>query len=320
MIRPVEHLTAAMRLYPSTGKLVDEFQQSKGRDLPDWPVWCFMPMAGWYAVVSQDNFDKLLPGRLLPPHLIVDVSRLAAIGTWRYSQGVYQFDTDFIAALTDTLIVGDIPCEVLYRLPEWSIYIDTPGFKWLGVELHGFWAHIEYDINKHRSELRLLLDTAELLIPIPVHLGSWTVTEAIDRALSEASRNASELGLRFDSSMDQVQEMAMNINPLISLLLYICSDAPEVDNDREPGQSPKRPQPTKTKRGWRLFPAEKPRIWSVGRQLGERLRAVNELAENSGRTVTAHIRRGHWHGFWMGPREGERRFQYKWLMPMVVGG
>lgn len=320
MIRPANHLAAAMRLYPSTSRLVDEFRQSKGRDLPDWPAWCFMPMAGWYAIVSNDNADQCGPGGRLPLHLAGDVGRLAAMGTWRYSQGIYQFDADFMAALADTLIVGDMPSEVLYRLPEWCIYIDTPGITWLDSPLHGYWAHLEYDINSHRSELRLLLDTDNLLIPVPVHLGPWTVTESVDRATAEASKHASGAGLSFTPSMDHVQQLAASINPLISLLLYICSDAPEIDNDRDPGASPKRPQPTKTKRGWRLFPAEKPRVWTVGRQIGEQLRAVNQATNATGRTVKAHVRSGHWHGFWSGPRDGQRRFNYKWLMPIIVGG
>lgn len=320
MNRPAEHLINAMKLYPSTGKLVDEIRQKKGRDLPDWPAWCFIPMAGWYLIISNNNTEKGGAGGRLPLHLAGDMGRLAAIGAWRYSQGIYRFDADFMAELADTSVVGDIPSEVLYRLPEWSIYIETPGRQWLGGDLYGYWAHLEYDINTHRSELRLLLDTDELLIPVPVHLGPWTVTEAIDRATVEAARQASIAGMSFSLKTDHVQKIAASINPLISLLLYICSDAPEIDNNRDPGASPKRPQPTRTKRGWRLFPAEKTRVWTVGQKIGTQLRAVNELPVDSGRLVKAHVRRGHWHGFWTGPREGERRFKYKWLMPMVVGG
>lgn len=310
-----------MRLYPSTGHMVDEFRQDRGKDLPDWPAWCFMPMAGWYAIVSQDNLNQLLPGQRLPLHLIPDVARLAALGTWRYSQGVYQIDADLRAALNDTLIVGGIPVEVLYRLPEWCLYIETPGFDWMGSPLFGYWSHLEFDINTGRSELRLLLDTEDALIPVPVHIGPWTVTEAIDRATSEAVKQSVAAGVRFDRDMGQVQKTSSNINPLISLLLYICSEAPEIDDDRQPGTSPSRAQPVKTKRGWRLFPVEKPRIWTVGRQVGEQLRqAAPDAAGDTGRSVRPHLRRGHWHGYWTGPREGQRKFIYKWLMPVVVAG
>lgn len=322
-LRPIEHLRATMRLYPSTGRMVDEFRADKGKGLPDWPAWCFVPMAGWYALASQDNYTQLLHGQRLPLHLIPDVGKLAAIGSWRYSQGVYRLDADLQRALGETLIVGDIPCEVLYRLPEWCVYVETPGREWLGSPLYGYWCHLEYDINTHRSELRLLLDTETDLVALPIHIGPWTVTEAIDRMISESNRQvlANKIRINQPVTTDDIQIVAAAVNPLISLLLYLCSEAPDVDDEREPGVSPSRPKPTRTKRGWRLFPAEKPRIWTVGRHLGQQLRKTSaELTVETGRSVKPHLRKGHWHGYWLGPRKSERKFIYKWIMPMIVSG
>lgn len=316
--RPLNHLISFIKLYPSTSQMVNNFRRRRGKDLHDWPDWCFMPMAGWYAVVCEDN--QLRSDQILPLHLGLDVGRLASLATWRYSQGIYQFDADFLAALSDTQILGDMPSEVLYRLPEWCIYIETTGRKWTDAELYGFWAHLEYDINTGRSELRFLIDTENGLLSTTVHLGPWTVTEAVDRAHAEASRHANAAGLPFNLGINYVQKLAANINPLISLLLYICSDAPDIDDERDPGTSPKRPAPRKTKSGWQLFPADKPRFWKVGRQIGGQLRSVADICNDTGRTVKVHVRRGHWHGYWTGPRDSERQFIYKWLMPMVVAG
>ena len=57
---------------------------------------------------------------------------LVTLAAWRrwdmeIQPGIYQFDFDFMSALSDTLITGDMPSEVLYRLPEWCIYIETNG-------------------------------------------------------------------------------------------------------------------------------------------------------------------------------------------------
>ena len=319
--RPSNHLAAAMRLYPSTGRMVDMFRQDRGKDIPDWPAWCFMPMAAWYAVVSQDNINDLLPGQRLPPHLIPDVGRLAALGTWRYSQGIYRLDSDVQAALGDTIIVGDIPSEVLFRLPEWCVYVETPGRTWMGDTLHGYFAHLEHDVNTGRAELRLVLDTEQQLMLVPVHIGPWTVTEAIDRMASEVKKQASLNKVAVSIGMDSVTAIAAEVNPLISLLLYLCSEEPDIDDERQPGESPRRAAPKKVKSGWRLFPAQKPRIWTVGAKIGEQLRKVNQsVSTESGRTVKAHLRKGHWHGFWTGPKSEKQKFIYKWIMPMVVGG
>lgn len=311
-----------MKLYPSTGRMVDEFRVDKGKGLPNWPAWCFIPLSGWYAMVSQDNLDSLLPGKRLPLDLIPDVGRLAAIGTWRYSQGIYRLDADFQAAISETIVTGDIPSEVLYRLPEWCVYIETPGLKWLNHHLFGFWCHLEYDINAQRTELRLLLDTESVLIPIPLHIGPWTVTEAVDRVMSEAAKQSIAAGFHFAANPDDIIALSSNINPLVSMLLYLCSDAPDVNDDRQPGSFPSRPKPVKTKKGWRLFPVEKPRIWTMGGKIGEQLRQVSPkgYSELTGRTVKAHFRKGHWHGYWTGPVTGQRKFIYKWVMPMAVGG
>lgn len=312
MLLPNEHLIGAGKMYPQAWKQIDIFRQDKGRGLPDWPAWCFLPMAAWYSIVSGGGANRL------GFNMIGDVAKLAAIGTWRYSQGIYQFDPDFYSAIIDTIPSGELPSEVLYRLPEWSLYIETPQAKWFDDDMCGFWAHLEWDVNTQRHELRLLLSTDGNLIPIPIHIGKWTLTEAIDRAIAEAKTQAQIAGLAASSPAELPEQMAAQLYGIVSLVLYICSDEPEIDDERQPGIHPQRPTPRRTKNGWRLFPAEKPRVWSVGKQIGKTLRQ-SDIYESDGRTVRPHLRRAHWHGFWTGPRAGERKFIYKWLPPIIVG-
>lgn len=287
---------------------------SRGKDLPAWPDWCFLPMAAWYAMVSAGNNMNTLP-----LDLVGDVAKLAAVGSWRYSQGIYQVDSDMMAALKNSPVSGSLPSEVLYRLPEWCVYVETPDQQWLGDTMYGFWAHLEWDVNTGRSELRFLLDCEKDVIGLPLHLGAWTVTEAVDRAVSEAAKQAKSVGVVMGVSPDITQNIASQINPLVSMLLYLCSEEPEIDDSREPGTSPVRPSPKKTKKGWRLFPPDKPRYWSVGTDTGSQLRQAI-AGDSTGRTVRAHLRRGHWHGFWTGPRHGEQKFVYRWISPLVAGG
>lgn len=312
MLLPNEHLIAAGKMYPNAWKQVDIFRQDKGRGLPDWPAWCFLPMAAWYAMVSGGGSNRL------GLDMVGDVAKLAAIGTWRYSQGIYRFDPDFYNAIIDTVPSGDLPSEVLYRLPEWSLYIETPGAKWFSSDMHGFWVHLEWDVNTQRHELRLLLNSDGQLIPVPIHIGQWTLTESVDRAIGEARKQSLNAGIGALLPVELAEKMAAQLYSIVSLLLYICSDEPEIDDERTPGESPKRPQAKRTKQGWRLFPADKPRVWNVGADAGEALRNSG-IYESDGRTVKPHLRRAHWHGFWKGPRDGDRKFIYKWLPPTVVG-
>lgn len=315
VLLPNEHLNIISKSYPNAWKLLENLRQDRGIGLPKWPSWCFLPMAGWYAIACEGNKTSVLN-----LHQAADVSRLAALGAWRYSQGIYRFDENFYNALSSTVPSGDLPCEVLYRLPEWSVYIETPNKEWQGSPLHGFWCHLEWDVNTERHELRLLLNT-DTLIGIPLHLGKWTLTEAVDRALQEAQLQSKQVN--FNVSFNNIAgDFSSSLYSLISLVLYLCSDEPEIDNEREPGIHPKRPQAKRIKKGWRLFPANKPKIWNVGQQLGEKLRQLdqNTSLESTQRSVRPHLRRAHWHGFWKGPYDGERRFHYHWLPPMVVAG
>lgn len=92
------------------------FRDSRGKDLPGWPDWCFMPMAAWYSIACHINgVDRLLLD------LATEPARLGALGTWRYTQSVYRLDPDLFKAVWNTVPTGDLPCEVIYRMPEWCV-------------------------------------------------------------------------------------------------------------------------------------------------------------------------------------------------------
>lgn len=311
--RPLHHLITAGKLYPNAWKQVEDFRRSRGKDgLPEWPGWCFLPMSGWYAIVSADAGVSSLD-----LHLVADVARLAAVGTWRYSQGIYRFAPELFQSLIDTDISGDLPAEVFYRLPEWCLYLETPGLEWVGFPLHGFWVHLEWDANTGRTELRFVMDTEKSLIGFPLHLGNWTVAEAVTRACNEASRQSMLRKSPALHSADTDAEITRQFMPLVSLVLYLCSDQPDLAGAK--GNRPERPRPVRTRHGWRLFPADKPTVWSVGDTLARELaHARAHAAIGTGSAKAPHLRRAHWHGYWTGSGE-QKRFSYKWLAPIFVG-
>ena len=311
-MRPVEHLNAASKLYPDAWRRVDMFRTSKGADLPDWPNWCFLPFAAWYAIVSG--------GGNLPLARAGDVAKLAAVGAWRYTQGIYRFNDDVYQSLITTDFDREMPIEVLYRLKEWCVYIEVPGSD----EMLGFFAHLEHDINTGKDELRLLIDSADALIPIILHMGDWTVETAIEKAFGVSISNLFMIGNTHDAGeLKSQQEKVIEYNArlakhCLSLLLYLCSDEPDIE--RVEGELPERTKPKKTKKGWQFFPPSKPKVWNVGKEIGEQIRKWQKAptgAEHA--SPKAHIRRAHWHGYWTGARAAEsRKFIYKWVAPVFV--
>lgn len=186
--------------------------------------------------------------------------------------------------------------------------------------MRGFFASLDYDFlifgRPYRKALCLLLDTESGLIPFTVPLGDYTVTESLSLYLQLMGESAEQ---------SRVPSIVMGalVKPLLSLLLWICSDAPEIDSEREPGTSPSFPGPKKVMGAWRIFPAGREKVWTVGRTTGEQLRKAassHAVGAPTGRHVRPHLRRGHWHGYWQGPRNSvtERRFVYRFLSPILV--
>lgn len=318
MKTPEQHLAEYMKRYPETPALVNKVFSGRGKELGDWPKWCFIPLVGWYSIVSSH-----LRVNRIPLDRMNDVGALAAIGTWRYCQGVYRFDEDIFPAVCGSKITNNLPSDILLRLPEWCIYVETPGFTWDNTSVFGFWAHLEHNTDDNIGrELRLVFNYGDAVTCFPVHLGDWSLLEAVQRSFIEAEKNAAANGFGEIIAFEDAAFAAKEIEPIISVLLYICSEEPEIDNEREPGTAPHRVHPEKTKKGIKIFPPTKSRVWTVGAKTGALLRQAKEASQTdeTGRSVRAHIRRGHWHGFWLGPRTGQRTFKYHWIPPLLVGG
>jgi hypothetical protein len=65
----------------------------RGRDLPQWPDWCFLPLRHAQAIVTCGS--KRPPPYEPPFHRGI----LGALAAWRVSQGIYRFDRTLYDAL-----------------------------------------------------------------------------------------------------------------------------------------------------------------------------------------------------------------------------
>jgi hypothetical protein len=312
--------------------MAGEFRQKKGKgDLPDWPSWCFLPRAGWgWIVCDHHDLPSAACLTVEDADKLRDIICLTALGAWRYTQGIYRYQPDLLAALSVTDLSGDLPAEILFRLPEWCLYVETPGWTDDGYPLHGFFSFLDFDPGSGDVTLCFVLNSEAGLIGGPtLMVGPWPLLDAARKNTALAARRSPEYARSLGE--DAACEMASTASPMLSLLLYICSDAPDIAG-HESGTYPRYPQPKKTKKGWRLFPPDKPRIWRIGEETGEKLRRAAERAREKPAGEAAsprgHVRRGHWHGYWTGPRkprpgipeeQRQRRFGVRWLHPMLVG-
>lgn len=315
--RAQDALARIAQAYPGAWETAETFRADKGDPDFDWPDWCYLPLAGAYAIVSG--------GGRIGLDRAADVSRLGAMIAWRMTQGIYRFDPAVYDAVRDTPVTGDIPADALMHMPEWCIYVETPDMQASDHALHGFFAHLEHDMNDGRTELRLLLDTDGGLVPVPVHLGVWSLSESLNKMLAEAQKHA-PAGI--DPGAHGV--LRSRAEPLISMLLYICSSTDFSKAGKE--AAPANPKPTKTKKGLKTFAAKSPAVWDVGLRMGAALRRAYHREQTGsdpapdGRSVRPHVRRAHWHTFVSGPtkRDGvdipatERKRDLRWVPPIAV--
>jgi hypothetical protein len=277
--RAQQRLIAAGRVYDGIWRLLDAERAACDDDIATWPEHVYLPMeraaiglAMWHA--------QHAPKRLDPMSLVGPASMLAGLATWRVTQGIYRFDPDIYAALVDTPVTGNIPGELFARLPEWCLYLETPGLK---------------------APLVGTLDAALTQVE-----ADWR--EAISRG-NTTTRPAATYAA----------EARATFAPILSLLLYLCSDRADLSRPR-----PSRPTPTKTKQGPRHFPPAAPCTWDVGLRIGAALRhgmtATHDgtLAAATGTHASPrpHIRRAHWHTYLVGAGRTDRRL--KWIPPIPI--
>lgn len=318
-LRPGRTLGYFSRLYPDAWRQVDDFRAAR-RELGSWPDWCFLPLAGAFAIVSKGDKCRSIDQ-------VRHVGVLGALAAWRVTQGIYRFDSTILDELWETPVTGDIPTEVLFHLPEWCVYVPTPGKKWGDSALHGFFAHLEHDANDGRTELRFVLDVTGVggddLIVMPVHLDQGGVAGGLAAMQRECARHAHKFAL---TPVALPEELTDQVSPLVSLVLYLCTQSAEVRDGSGGGRRPAQPQPVRTRRGARLFPPDRPNSWEVGYRLGAALRRTMSDGEAPGGSSQVHarprphIRRAHWHSYWVGRKiqPETRSVVLKWLPPVPV--
>ncbi|ELT8232544.1 hypothetical protein QPF19_004345 [Salmonella enterica] len=312
----VDCLNEVMRKFPDAGKQIYRHRMERGIRSPRWPAWCFLPFSSWLEI-SGGTFRQ--PASMLP------AMQLATLGTWRYSQGIYRPDPDFFREIADSIISDSLPADVFQHLPEWCIYVEIPEMTWCGDRVLGFWAHLDYrPKSSSYGELVILFncETLGYVMGVVLALGPWSIREGYEKTAKRGIENVQgsypgSLDEITHSLYDNVDVRMTELAPAISILLYICSDEPEIEDRNAPGERPSRPQEKKTKKGMRIFPAERTRVWTLGAGIGSILREAyhNGL---TGKTKRPHLRRGHWHGYWNGSHDKERFFRYKWLPPVFV--
>lgn len=164
------------RRYPGCFAGIADLRRQRGKGLPDWPDYCYVPLAGAYALISSG-------GTITDANKAVDIGRLGALAAWKAKPMVEEFSADVYSQIIRTS-PASLSIETFKKLPRWCTYLRV------AEQNGGVFVHLEYDVNNGRHELRLLFDTTgsiDGLHPVPIHLGS-TLKGGIEAVIAEAQK------------------------------------------------------------------------------------------------------------------------------------
>ena len=335
--RPVKQVALFSRGRPKLWREHDRLRAELKSKLK-YPDWCYAP--------SAVSIAALYPGATSITLQDVGLAQIAsALAAWRTTKGIYLFDPTIFECLWATPIAGDLPVELLQRLPEWCVYVPFPSPRALNgppdwVSGYGFFAHLESH-SDGAPRLLLTLDVEDgkgigtNIIPLKL-AGNLSECCTPIRTIQDIDTDAK---CALYSTTDEIEAYRIKakewqqkqetdlIRPLLSILLWLCSANPEIT-----GLDPLRGfRAKKTKKGLRNFGPDEPRVYEVAYRIGSALRldraamARGVPGDGSHASPRPHIRRAHWHAFWTGPkasiskaRPADRKLVLKWIAPIAV--
>ena len=68
-LMPMQVVRDIGKHYPGVWQDVKKFRASKGKDLPDWPDWCYIPIAAGIAITTGGDDSNLLIATFDSPQL-----------------------------------------------------------------------------------------------------------------------------------------------------------------------------------------------------------------------------------------------------------
>lgn|GEM_PF-646550 len=261
---------------------------------------------------------------------------------WMTEKQVFRVDETLYNEISD-MPIGEIPTNIFDRLPYDFFFIEAP--------LPALWADgedystiqvkpsvgcfvkktnmvgiVDKDIKEYRAFSIIYLFEDMYMTPTGFSIEANTVEEIIAE-LRESQKRVIKMSKNSKSGFDENEAppdcglLAQNtayqrIQKFMNVLLYLCSQNAEITERYVPDISLKH-NPKKKR--------SEATISEVGYRIGATLRSsyassMNFSSKETGRSVTPHLRRAHWHHYWTGALDGDRDLILKWIEPTFVGG
>lgn len=256
---------------------------------------------------AKDNVINVILTNDLQPQLMIN--------DWQKKKQCFVFDEDFIEELSETVNAKetlDVGQEIFSYLPYTSFYMDFSRNQTLCNAI-GFDGVLVYAVNLNKtlssgSDKNLFDDDREI----------WCL---LARNYKDGEAYGG-FGFTF-GKMTEVKIDEPSISLMLQCVLYLSSYEPDI---RESAASKQRYRQAKqNKKSTKNNMPE--REYKVGERFGNAFRKWTKSTVGSGTSSEftgshkrPHIRKAHWHSFWVGKRDTpERRLVVKWVSEMFIG-
>lgn len=321
------YLADLQRSFSSYPGCYDFLAKERSHQTDDYPAYCYLHTdAAFNYLGSRCCMELTAAGSLAPG--------LTACFTWRSFRRIYEYDPDMASSLTEPLQELDessvLPLEALQHLPFPCIYVAAPDVVAEG--FHGFFAYLEPSEDPQVPYLvavfclsgstsfvtgRLRLDPgkpigecvpdADLMMLPVISSAAKGDPAALELALGHIKAGP-PMGHPFQNMVLRAAQ----------LLLYIVSANADIAQDAPVREEAVASPAKKAAQKDPFEPPEDVFYNKVGFSTGAKIREARAAA-GSGKSVRAHMRKGHWHKYWTGPKNGERKLVPRWVDPVFVG-
>lgn len=271
------------------------------------------PIAISFAIFKVSMFSS--KGYLSRASKIFSPSLLAGLIAWGESKMIYRFDTSFAEELGKTKNLERIPIDALLHMPFKSICIQVGNEEYL--------VFLDQNMVEGIYELRIEILVRENFdsVSMILDLSSDNLQTCIDHTVAEMCRfDIPVLRTLVSKTVDSQRQAFITI---IQMLLYLQSENIDIEVDVENTIArkhyPRKNIPTISNIGYRIgADIRKIRVHRVTAIQSEAQESEAQEERFYGSPKSAHIRRAHWHRFWTGSRNGERKLIIRWVAPMVI--
>lgn len=240
---------------------------------------------------------------------------------WYVNKVVYRISRELIdsIAVPDEKII-DLPIDPLLNTPQW---VTCVALSWDKEAIRDKDGHIQRALmygltsigGKEYMMMVLHYETYNGLIQMNMYIDTSAPT--IGEGFAWAVRDLPDIKASEFGRTMRITEMSEMICDIINTMLFINGEYHKslVGKSSRVWETPRKDH----NGGFRIRPRVSTVYATVGQEMVEAVEAAKRETATGG-ARRAHIRRGHWHSYWTGPRGSKQTYIMHWLPPIIVSG